>query len=448
MKVKRFLAPDIRQAMQMVREQQGPDAVILSNRKVDGGIEIITALEFDAELLSQTMSESSETVRVAGTNPTTEEIPQTVKTKSKPNIKQSGVSGLGSIVDRFLGEQKEFDDSAQRRGVELPASSTKLANEKIGIPEKNLEISGLHQEIRDIRRQLDYVVSENTNTQYSSKHPTHIGVLRYLSNYGFHKRLCFDLANQFGTDYDYSSAKQKAKDALAAKITVSGDDLIDAQGVVALVGPTGVGKTTTIAKLASKICLKNGQNQVALVSIDNYRIGAHEQLNTYGRILGIPVRTASSPKELKQIVKGFRNKRLVLIDTAGMGQHDDRLARQRSFLHDLNMPIKMYLLMSAASQMRVLKEVFDAFRGFQPKACILTKLDETAFLGPALSLIIEQGLPLSFVTDGQTVPDDIYQANRSSIVERCFEKDLSSHDEPLTDPGQFQFQKSVAQDFL
>ena len=115
------------------------------------------------------------------------------------------------------------------------------------------------------------------------------------------------------------------------------------------------------------------------------------------------MRTASSSGELKQIIKGFRNKRLVLIDTAGMGQHDHRLVRQRSFLHDLKIPIKTYLLMSAASQLSVLKEVINAFQGFQPKACILTKLDEATCLGPSLSLIIEQRLPLSFITDGQTV---------------------------------------------
>ena len=256
------------------------------------------------------------------------------------------------------------------------------------------------------------------------------------------------MANQFGTDFDFADAKQKAMDALAAKIPISGDDLIDDQGVIALVGPTGVGKTTTIAKLASNIRLKYGPNQLALVSIDNFRLGAHEQLNTYGRILGIPVRTASSPGELRRIMKGFRNKRLVLVDTAGMGQHDHRLARQRSFLHDLQLPIKTYLLMSAASQLSVLKEVVNAFRGFQPKACILTKLDEATSLGPALSLIIEQRLPLSFITDGQNVPDDIYPANRDLMIKRSFEKDQGNNNEIVTDQGQFEHQKCVAQDYL
>ena len=270
MKVKRFLAPDIRQAMQMVREQQGPDAVILSNRKVDGGVEIVSALDFDADLLSQTLLESSETSQTQDGESTTEDKPKVAEAKPE-EAKEARVRGLGSIVDRFTGGAKDFVDPRHRQWYEASGPDVKPIDGKFGLPNENLEISGLHQEIQDIRRQLNNVMSENTNTRYSPQDPTHIGVLRHFSRYGFQKRLCLDLANQIGMDLDFAGAKQKAMEALAAKILISGDDLIDDQGIVALVGPTGVGKTTTLVKLASKNSIE--------IRFESIGFGFHRQLS-------------------------------------------------------------------------------------------------------------------------------------------------------------------------
>ena len=186
-----------------------------------------------------------------------------------------------------------------------------------------------------------------------------------------------------------------------------------------MVGPTGVGKTTTIAKLAAQFILKHGASQVALITTDNYRIGAHEQLTTYGRLLDVPVRVAANAEELRSHINSFNDRRLILIDTAGMGQRDMRLAEQIQTLQQENVPIKTYLVMSAATQYKAINEIINAFKVFQPESSILTKLDETATQGSTLSAIIEQQLPVSFMTNGQQVPEDIYFPDAYTMIEHC-----------------------------
>jgi flagellar biosynthesis protein FlhF len=185
------------------------------------------------------------------------------------------------------------------------------------------------------------------------------------------------------------------------------------------VGPTGVGKTTTIAKLAAQFILKHGAGQVALITTDNYRIGAHEQLATYGRLLDVPVRVAANAEELRSHISSFNTKRLVLIDTAGMSQRDMRLAEQIQTLQQEDVPIKTYLVMSAATQYKAMNEIINSFKVFNPESSILTKLDETVVQGSALSASIEQQLPISFMTNGQQVPEDIYFPDAYRLIEQC-----------------------------
>ena len=158
---------------------------------------------------------------------------------------------------------------------------------------------------------------------------------------------------------------------------------------------------------------------MALITTDNYRIGAHEQLNTYGRILNVPVRVASSAAELRNIIKGFSDKRLILIDTAGMCQRDMKLIEQINTLQQNDLPIKSYLVMSAATEYKAMNEIIKAFQVFDPQASILTKLDEAVTIGSAVSSIIEHNLPLSFIADGQQVPEDMHQPGARTLIEQC-----------------------------
>ncbi len=227
------------------------------------------------------------------------------------------------------------------------------------------------------------------------------------------------VANRLTNVKDIESAFRKAQDILVNVLPVAHDNLLDYGGVAVLVGPTGVGKTTTIAKLAAQFILKHGPRQVALITTDNFRIAAHDQLNTYGRILDVPVRVANDAEQLRSLINGFADKRLILIDTAGMSPRDQRLAEQINTLQHHDLPIKSYLVMSAATQYKAIREVIDAFQIFQPAAGILTKLDEAVSKGAAVSALIEQRLPLAFVTDGQQVPEDLHSAAARTLIEQC-----------------------------
>ena len=186
-----------------------------------------------------------------------------------------------------------------------------------------------------------------------------------------------------------------------------------------MVGPTGVGKTTTVAKLAANYILKHGSSGVALITVDNYRIVAHEQLNTYGKLLDVPVKTAATAKELREHLLSFRHKKLVLIDTAGMSQRDLRLSDQIDILKQENIPVKAYLVMSASTQYSAINETIKTYKVFGPESCILTKLDETVTLGSSISSVIEHQLPISFMTNGQQVPEDIYFPDAMTLIEQC-----------------------------
>ena len=221
---------------------------------------------------------------------------------------------------------------------------------------------------------------------------------------------------------------------LAQAISTSEEDLICRGGMFALVGPTGVGKTTTIAKLAARYAISHGRNDVAFVTTDGYKIAAREQLETFGGILGAPVYEATDSENLGSILRGLSDKGLVLIDTAGMGQKDVRLASQLGCLSHADADIEVLLTLPANVQHETMQEIVAAFQLARPAACVLTKVDEAASLGGALSTIIRSGLPLAYVTNGQRVPEDLHFAHprRAWLVKSAVES-MNRREQPVTD---------------
>ena len=277
----------------------------------------------------------------------------------------------------------------------------------------------MRDEIKALKSVFNARLSEVAWNQGQQTNPVRFEMLRRLSMMGISKKLATKIANRLDDHQDSALAFEKAKEMLTKVLPVVNDDLLEYGGVVALVGPTGVGKTTTIAKLAAKFSLKHGANEVALITTDNYRIGAHEQIATYAKLLDVPVRVASNAEELRQHINSFNDRRLVLIDTAGMSQRDMRLADQIQTLKQEDIPVKTYLVMSAATQYKAVNEIINAFKVFEPESSILTKLDETATQGSILSSAIEHQLPISFMTNGQNVPEDIYIPQASTLIEQC-----------------------------
>jgi flagellar biosynthesis protein FlhF len=186
-------------------------------------------------------------------------------------------------------------------------------------------------------------------------------------------------------------------------------------GVMALVGPTGAGKTTTLAKLATRWCLQHGPGDIALISTDAYRIGAREQLMTFARILDVPMHTANSARELSRLLERLSGKKLILIDTAGMGPRDQRLTDQLAALKQGAPKAKVLLALPAQAESQALDDIVRAYARVNPTACVITKTDEAATLGGVLSAVIRHKLKIAYVCDGQRVPDDLHPSKQRRI---------------------------------
>jgi len=376
MKVKRFFAADMRQAIRLVREAQGADAVILSNRKVDGGVEIISATGYDESLLE-------------GSTPVS--TPETV---TAPD------------ADRT--------DSSADASRYTAATTARAVNWS-----QDPAIVSMKEEIRQLRGLLENQLAHLAWSDLDRREPLHTDVMRRLHSMELGNGLIEQLSAPAVHARDEAHAWQLVLAELSATLPVAENDMLDQGGIVALVGSTGVGKTTSIAKLAARYVLRHGQRHVALVTTDSYRIGAHEQLMTYGRLLGIPVQVASDHNELRTTLNSLADKRLVLIDTAGMSQRDVRLTEQFTTLADSGIPIRTLLVLSATLHPSVLDETVRAFSAVPIEGAILTKLDEAASLGGVLSAVIKQHLPLMFTTNGQRVPEDLHTARAQDLVQQA-----------------------------
>jgi len=217
------------------------------------------------------------------------------------------------------------------------------------------------------------------------------------------------------------------------QVIQSENDLLESGGVFALMGPTGAGKTTTTAKLAARFVVRHGADKLALLTTDSYRIGGHEQLRIYGKILGVTVHAVRDAADLRLALSELRNKHTVLIDTVGMSQRDQAVAEQVEMLCQAGKQIKRLLLLNATSHGDTLDEVVHAYRTRGLDGCILTKIDEAASLGPALDCAIRHELNVHYLATGQRVPEDLHLANRQYLIHRAFKTRMQASPWQLDD---------------
>jgi flagellar biosynthesis protein FlhF len=374
MKIKRFVARDIRQALRLVREEMGPDAVILSNRSADGGTAVVAAVDYDAESFA-TAGEVDE----------------------RP-LADSG-AGARSFYDAELAAA---DDSGQ--SVARP-----------GIPAAVGPMEGMRREVQGLRELLECQLASLAWNELSRSNPMQVTVLQKLNAMGIAPALAREVAESLPRVTTLDEADRQSLLALVKRLPVHKDDLLEQGGIVAVVGATGVGKTTSVAKLAARYVMRHGPNDVCLLSTDTYRIGAREQLLSYARILGVPLFVAQDRDELAAILGAQAWRKLVLIDTAGMSQRDERLAQQFALLRSQGARTRILLALSAASDLQTLDELVTTYADVQPAACVLTKLDEAASLGAAISVLVRHRLPLAWCSNGQRVPEDIHAAHNKRL---------------------------------
>jgi len=442
-KIKRFFAKDMRTALAEVKETLGPDAVIMSNKKVTGGVEIVAAVDYQSQVpgpkdapVRRQLNDESVNISSAARqmirpepSPAKEQNEHYADTlaallarqqKLKPgngaplgNTQSAGLAAANA-APRTLAEQGQWGAAPEPAKPKARVASGQRAPQPA---QRDQEMEGMRKEMASIRKLLEHQISGLMWQEVERREPMRALLIKELKKLGFDDAFADQLAGLIPEDMSIHQAMAQLAEVLTAQLKISEDEIMRQGGAVALLGPTGVGKTTTIAKLAARFAMKYGAEQVALITTDNYRIGAHEQLQTYGRIMGCPVRQVRDAEELANALYQFRHRRLVLIDTAGVGQRDIRLTEQLDTLvKNAKVRIRSYLVMSATSQRRVMQEAVDHFRRIPLSGCILTKLDESLNLGEVINVCIQNSLPISYITDGQRVPEDIQVANAAQLV--------------------------------
>lgn len=371
MKIKHYRAADMRQALRQVREAQGPDAVILSSRRIANGVEVVAAIDYDAEPEASVDSEPS-----------------------RPESRIPTAADYVAMAARFNGDDRqEISD--------LP-------------PDAN-------EELRTLRRMLETQLATLAWNDLSRRAPIQTELLRQLTVLGLAHDLAGELVSQLPQRMELAEAQRLALALMARRIETVGERWIESGGVVALVGPTGVGKTTLMAKLAARWVLRHGARDLALISTDCIRIGAQEQIHTLGRLLGVPAYAVDGAADLTELLDRLDERRLVLIDSAGLSQRDPRLTNELELLANASDRLETSLVLSAAAQAGAIEQSLERFAAARPTTCCVTKLDEATSLGGTLSALIRTKLPLAYLSDGQQVPEDLSPARSHQLIARAVE---------------------------
>ncbi len=390
MKIKHYKAPDMRTALRQVKDAQGPDAVILSSRRIAGGVEVVAAIDYDGE------------------EAMTEQLAQ-------------GASRYAAAEER-APQPRQFAGFTEQARDDLSRFEMADAN------------SDVNEELRSLRRMLENQLATLAWNDLARRSPIQVELLKQLTQLGLAQDLATEVVTQLPSRLELAEAHRLALALLARRIEATGERWMDGGGIVSLVGATGVGKTTLIAKLAARWVLRHGPRDIALVSTDSVRIGAQEQIHTLGRLLGVPAYAIDGAAELAGALEHLQDKRLVLIDTAGLSPRDPRLEEELATLASASKRMETTLVLSAAAQAGAIEEAVTRFAAAQPTTCMLTKLDEATSLGGAISTLIRSRLPVTYVSEGQRVPEDLAPARAHQLIARAVDlsrKSGASADEDL-----------------
>jgi flagellar biosynthesis protein FlhF len=464
MNVKKFTAPTSREALRKVREALGPDAVILSNRQADGMIEILALANDDAASLAMPAPHSpmAEPAPSLDFDAALAQRSQRLDARLEPHFDTEAprmaaprapaaqpLQPLHHQAAQHAQQLQQQQQQPQRRVVASPSSyATKTAAAPASAPAQPrapqldaeqvsamvatavasakqsaaAEMQNMMSEIRAMRGMMQTQLAEIAWGSTQAREPQKAAVLREMLAAGFSASLARYLIDKLPAGRDAADSMRWIKTVLTRNLSAMAneDALIDQGGVFALVGPTGVGKTTSTAKLAARCVMRHGPDKLALITTDAYRIGAHEQLRIYGKILGVMVHSVKDEADLRIALKELRNKHTVLIDTVGVSQRDQMVTEQVSMLQGASADVKRLLCLNATATQETLSEVVRAYQGSGLAGCIMTKLDEAAAIGNVLDVVIRQKLNLFYVSNGQRVPEDLHLADPAYLIDRAF----------------------------
>ncbi|MDR3054452.1 MAG: flagellar biosynthesis protein FlhF [Zoogloeaceae bacterium] len=486
MNVRKFVAANAPEALRKIKETLGPDAVILSNRSVAGGVEIMAVAHRDLSMIVPPVEErprqqtpppsrfaapvspaafvddSDENYHVSLSSrraTPVDDIAAAAHAMRAPLLRQAAAQSDAQIQARMRSHPTQ--PAARQPAPQTRATSRAAAVVNAGIPkpdslrttrandalnpsveraqatvQQDAEVipAEVLDEIRSLRKIVEQHLAGFAWGETARTNPVKTEVLRRMLEAGFSPQFARELLNDLPAKMNVKEAMAWSQGIADMSLFTAGEDIVDQGGVYALMGPTGVGKTTTTAKLAARCVLKHGASKVALVTTDSYRIGAYEQLRIYGRILGVTVYLAKDAEELRQTLLELSNKHMVLIDTMGMSQKDKLVAELNAMLSES--AVRRLLLLSSTARGDTLDDVVRAYRGSDLTGCVLTKVDEAVSLAPALDVIMRHGLKLHYVSNGQRVPEDLHLPNRTYLLHRAFkEAQEATHRYTGLEPG-------------
>ena len=408
MQVKRFFAADMRTAMKLVRDELGADASIIGNRRVAGGVELTAALDYQP------------VAPVRQSNPELEA--ELRKTQAKIAHAQAELTARAAADERkdrqlFANESLVAPElpatlvKAQRPAAQPAAPSTAAVDQRA--------LDAMRFELHGLRELIEVQLGSIAWGQMQNRKPQQANLWRRLQRMGLSAELSKALLERVGKVAEPRQAWRMLLAHLAHAVKTPKVEPLEEGGVIALVGPAGMGKTTTLAKLAARYVLKYGPQNIALVSMDSFRIGAQEQIKTLGRILNVSVTQLDPGQSLAQALAPLARKRVVLVDTAGLPANDPALRLQLDSLAGPGIKARNYLVLAATSQAQVLKAAYHSYKRCGLSGCILTKVDEAASLGEVLGLAISQHLPVAYLADGPKIPDDLQVPRSHQLVSRA-----------------------------
>ena len=404
MNVRKFIAATAREALHKVKEMLGPEAIILSNRAIPGGVEIMAVAASEMEMIvsppPRQERDEDFTVRISA-------------------LKESRLA-QGVPPARQALQAERPPQPVERSGAQAEVVSAEVM-----------------EEIRSLRRMVEQHFAGASWGESARTEPVKTEILRQMLDAGFSPVFSRNLLVGLPRELPVNKALTWVREAANRQLQTidPATDIVDRGGVYALVGPTGVGKTTTTAKLAARCVLRHGASKVALITTDGYRIGAYEQLRIYGRILGVSVYLVKDAQELRQTLADLQHKHMVLIDTMGMSQRD-RMVEEQVAMFDSSL-VRRLLVIAATGRGDTLDDVVRAYGGTALAGCILSKVDEAASLAPALDTVLRNDLRLHYVSNGQRVPEDLHLPNRPWLMHRAFKgmPEASPHRLDGLEPG-------------
>ncbi|WP_374242508.1 flagellar biosynthesis protein FlhF [Zoogloea sp.] len=471
MNVKRYFAQTAREALRMLKDELGPDAVVLSNRAANGGVEILALPAGEVATLQRARSQAQAAAAAAASAPKPAaatprpaqgadffdddfRVSLSRAASQRPAAAAAAPAAAARPAPARVPEMQPFNPprvelnrevfnaaSAQVRRPAAPPATPPAARSPLrseaprqpeatpprqrpaGVEEeariRALESanSQMATELAAIRGMIERQLAGFAWGEMSRTSPGRTRLIGDLLEAGFSASLARELAEEVPDEDSPENAHRLLHHALTRRFRSMGgeDDIVDRGGVFALVGPTGVGKTTTTAKLAARCVVRHGADKLALITTDSYRIGAHEQLRIYGRILGVPVYVVRDATELRETLASLRDKFMVLIDTMGMSQRDKMVAEQSAMLTGAG-KLSRLLLLNSTCRGDTLDDVIRAYGGDDMAGVILSKMDEAMSLAPVVDVAIRHQLDVFYVANGQRVPEDLHLPDREALV--------------------------------